>query len=89
MQSGEPQPVPVGMVESIIATTGEDGNVRFQFTLREGEKVRVTAGPFADLVGQLGRLDEKGRVRVLLGLMGGAVWVTLPHVLVAPTRAVA
>jgi hypothetical protein len=39
-------------------------------SLKEGQRLKVTAGPFADLVGQLEWLDDKGRVRLLLELMG-------------------
>jgi transcription antitermination factor NusG len=86
---GEPQPVPEGVAENLIQATDEDGNVRFDFHLREGQTVKVTAGPFAELVGQLERLDENGRVRVLLEIMGGKVRVALPRVMVAPSREVA
>jgi transcription elongation factor/antiterminator RfaH len=86
---GEPQPVPEGVAENLIQATDEDGNVRFDFHLREGQTVKVTAGPFAELVGQLEGLDENGRVRVLLEIMGGKVRVALPRVMVAPSREVA
>jgi transcription antitermination factor NusG len=42
------------------------------------------AGPFADLIGQLEHLDDNGRVRVLLEIMGGSTRVALPRELVAP-----
>lgn len=82
---GEPQPVPHGIVESLIAAADPEGNVQFHFNLREGQAIKVIAGPFANLVGQLERLDDKGRVRVLLELLGGSVRVALPRTLVAPT----
>ena len=89
MYGGEPQPVPRGVVENLIQATDEDGNVRFDFQLKEGQVVKITGGPFADLVGQLERLDEHGRVRVLLEILGGKVRVALPQMLVGPTREVA
>jgi transcriptional antiterminator RfaH len=84
--NGEPQPVPPGVVESLISASDPAGGVRLHFDLKEGQAIRVTAGPFADLVGQLERLDDNGRVRVLLDLMGGKVRVALPEILVAPSR---
>jgi transcriptional antiterminator RfaH len=57
--------------------------------LKEGQAVKVTAGPFADLVGQLERLDDNGRVRVLLEILGGKVRVALPQDLLAPAQDVA
>ncbi|MEF3364980.1 hypothetical protein V3H18_00365 [Methylocystis sp. 9N] len=47
--------------------------VRFDRNLREGQSVRVVAGPFASAIGILERLDANGRVRVLLDIMNGKV----------------
>jgi transcriptional antiterminator RfaH len=84
MQGGEPQAVPCGVVESIIDAVDADGIIHFDQHLKEGQAIRVMAGPFADLVGQLERLDDNGRVRVLLEILGGKVRVELPRELVAP-----
>ena len=46
--------------------------------------MKVIAGPFANLIGSLEKLDERGRVRVLLELMGATIPVALPAHLVAP-----
>jgi transcriptional antiterminator RfaH len=81
---GEPQPVPRGVVESLIEAVDPDGSIQFDFHLKEGQTVRVTAGPFADLVGELEHLDDNGRVRVLLEIMGGKTRVGLPQTLLAP-----
>ncbi len=85
MSGGEPQPVPQGLVENLILAADAEGNVNFNFALREGQSVKVTAGPFADLVGILEKLDERGRVSVLLELMGGKISVTLPTHAIAPS----
>jgi len=82
---GEPQPVPSGLVESLIRATDAEGNVHFGFALREGQNVKVIAGPFANLIGSLEKLDERGRVRVLLELLGATIPVVLPAHLVAPS----
>jgi transcription antitermination factor NusG len=84
MYGGEPQAVPHGVVESLIAAGDTQGNISFGFNLKEGQTIKVMAGPFAELVGELERLDEGGRVRVLLELLGGKVRVALPQGLVAP-----
>ena len=62
--------MPHGLVESLILAADAEGNIHFNFRLREGQSVKVTAGPFANLIGSLEKLDERGRVRVLLELMG-------------------
>jgi transcription elongation factor/antiterminator RfaH len=89
MYGGEPQPVPHGVVENLITAGDLEGNIRFDLQLKEGQAVKVMAGPFADLVGQLEGLDDNGRVRVLLEILGGKVRVALPQKLVAPAKDVA
>jgi transcription elongation factor/antiterminator RfaH len=85
MSGGEPQPVPPGLVEGLIRATDAEGNVHFDFALRQGQNVKVIAGPFANLIGSLEKLDERGRVRVLLELLGATIPVGLPVHLVAPS----
>ena len=89
MYGGEPQAVPLGVVENLIAASDDQGNVRFDLHLKEGDAVKVTAGPFADLIGRLERLEDHGRVRVLLEILGGRVRVALPPGLLAPAQDVA
>jgi transcription elongation factor/antiterminator RfaH len=73
MQGETPQPVPGGVVENLLVLTDEDGTIHFDFNLRQGQPVRVVAGPFANAIGTLERLDANGRVRVLLDIMKGKV----------------
>ena len=75
-QDGRPVPVPVGIVESLIAQSNGD-LTRLDGNLVKGQQVRILSGPFADFVGTLERLDDAGRVQVLLDLMGTAVPVSL------------
>jgi transcriptional antiterminator RfaH len=72
------------LVKNLIVAANQHGTVHFEYALREGQRVKVAAGPFADLVGRLERLDEKGRVSVLLELMGSLVRVALPQRMLAP-----
>jgi transcriptional antiterminator RfaH len=82
---GEPQPVPRGLVEGLIDAADAKGNIHFGFDLREGQSVKVIAGPFANLIGSLEKLDDRGRVSVLLELLGATIPVSLPAHLVAPS----
>jgi transcription elongation factor/antiterminator RfaH len=80
---GRPVPVPMGVVESLIARS--DGNVTvFDPVIIVGQSVRILSGPFADFVGTLARLDDAGRVRVLLEMMGTAVPVALHRSALSP-----
>ncbi len=84
MPSGVPAPVPHGIVETLKASMEESGIVRFDAGLQRGQNIRVTAGPFAEFLGSLDRIDDAGRARVLLEIMGGQVPVTLPGGAIIP-----
>jgi transcription elongation factor/antiterminator RfaH len=75
MQGERPNPVPPGIVETLIASTGPDGLLQLRLGphLKVGDSVRLTQGPFAEYLGTLDRLDESGRVRVLLDMLGRQV----------------
>ncbi|MHB2169143.1 transcription termination/antitermination protein NusG [Alsobacter sp. R-9] len=79
MAGGLPAPVPHGVVESLQASLGNTGSINLDSGLEVGSEVRVLRGPFTDLVGILSRLDDNGRVRVLLDIMGTRTPVTLPR----------
>jgi transcription elongation factor/antiterminator RfaH len=82
-QDGRPIPVPVGIVEALIERS--DGNLtRLDSGLIKGQHVRILSGPFVDFVGTLERLDDAGRVQVLLEMMGTVVPVTLQRSALAP-----
>jgi len=82
-QNGRPVPVPVGIVESLLARS--DGQLmRLDSGLVEGQMVKILSGPFAEFVGPLQRLDDTGRVQVLLNLMGTAVPVLIHRSALAP-----
>jgi transcriptional antiterminator RfaH len=82
-QDGRPIPVPIGIVEALIRQS--DGNLtRLDGGLIKGQRVRILSGPFADFAGTLERLDDAGRVQVLLEMMGTAVPVTLHRSALAP-----
>ena len=73
-----------GIVETLIENTDEANLTLFTRGLVAGQSVRILRGPFADFVGTLERLDEAGRVRVLLDMMGTAVPVALGRSAICP-----
>jgi len=77
MQGEMPRPVPYGVIEAMIASVDATGLLCLEQNLTIGAQVRLAAGPFAEKLGILDRLDDSGRVRVLLEIMGGAVPVQL------------
>lgn len=83
-----PMAVPVGVVESLGAQCGADGNLCLPETLAVGARIQILNGPFANLVGQLARVDGGGRVQVLLNLLGGEVRVGIGRQALMPAVAV-
>lgn len=80
---GRPVPVPPGVVETLIECS--DGETtRLDANLAKGQQVRILSGPFADLTGLLERLDDSGRVQVLLDIMGKAIPVSVHRSVLAP-----
>lgn len=77
MQGDKPQAVPEGVVEHLQHRMIEAGGSVCEPALHVGEPVRIESGPFAGLMATLERLDERGRVCVLLELLGRSVAVTL------------
>jgi transcription antitermination factor NusG len=77
MQGEMPRPAPHGVVETMIASVDANGFLCLEESLKIGTRVRLAAGPFAEKLGILDRLDDSGRVRVLLEIMGGTVPVQL------------
>ncbi len=78
-----PAPVPRGVVETLIeAADGRE--VIHAPSLTAGQTVRIGAGVFAEQLAVIERLDEAGRVRVLLEIVGGRVPVELRREFLAP-----
>ncbi len=80
----QPLPVPRGVVEALVASCESCGAVRFDDSLEIGQKVRILSGPFAETLCRLARLDDGGRVRVLIEIMGTEVAAQLDRSAIAP-----
>ena len=79
--------MPVGIVESLSATCTAAGFIDLSEQFAIGDRVRLLTGPFADLVGELARVDSAGRVTVLLKLLGGEVPVSVERSALMPAKA--
>jgi len=80
----DPVPVPVGIVEDIKRRISPDGAMDWTSSLKVGDQIKISDGPFAKLIGTLEKLDASGRVRVLLDLLGRSVTVSLRAETIAP-----
>ena len=61
------------MVEALIAAADARGILQLADKLQVGGQVRLMAGPFAEQLAILDDLDDTGRVRVLLDILGRQV----------------
>lgn len=71
---GAPAAVDGRFVDALRARCDAEGRILPEPagpSFRVGEEVRVSVGPFANLVGQIEKMAADGRVTVLLGLLGG------------------
>jgi transcription antitermination factor NusG len=78
-ENARPVPLPRGVIEMWRSETDDQGCLRRVEPLRVGQAVRIQSGPFGDQLGELVDLDDAGRVRVLIKLLGGRVPVIMPH----------
>lgn len=79
----EPAPLDEQVVTYLMSRTGPDGLIRRESGLRVGDRVRITHGPFAGLVGIIERAcSRKGRIKVLMDFLRQGVVVDLPLVAV-------
>lgn len=71
-----PQPLPTGVAETLRDSLDDKGVLQFEELLAPGDSVRLLRGPFAEQLGVLQSLDDKGRVKLLLEILGGKVLIT-------------
>lgn len=74
---GRPRRVPPGLVEALQRATRPGGVATLGADRSVGDEVRILAGPLADRIGVVERLDEAGRVQLLLRIMERTVRVEM------------
>ena len=70
LEAGRPTQVPSDLIAALQMGCGDDAKLQAPVGLEVGEQVRVVAGPFADKIAAIEDLPEKGRIHVLLEIMG-------------------
>jgi transcriptional antiterminator RfaH len=68
-----PLPLPGGLVEALMTAHADPKDRDEDFHV--DKTVQLRGGPFAELIGRIAHVDDKGRVQVLLEIMGRAVSV--------------
>lgn len=72
-----PAPVPSAIVADLQARCDPAGRLIAKTRLQPGDQVRVTRGPFAELIAEIETVAPDRRVWVLLDVMGGRTRVGL------------
>lgn len=76
--SGMPEPMPEPAMQALLARCDGDIMVRRFSSLAVGQRVRLVAGPLCDQIASIESLDDRGRIRVLLQILGGAACARVP-----------
>jgi transcriptional antiterminator RfaH len=74
-----PSPLPQQVIAGIMARCDTSGLLLPPASLEVGDKIRVLAGPFADLVTTIEMLPDQERIGVLIDLMGQKIRTSLPR----------
>lgn len=73
LEAGRPTPVDPQFIAALRNRMSEDGLLQASHDLKSGDQVRVVAGPFSDTLAEIEAVPERGRIYVLLDLMGRSV----------------
>lgn len=80
---GYPRSMPEPAMAEIMARCDGEMVHGILPSLQPGQSVRLISGPFADMLGEITELDNHGRVRVLLDLLGGPKNIAIPPSMIA------
>ena len=78
-EAGKPAPVPDALVTGLRARCDEYQVLQPLDDLRNGERVRMVSGAFADFVGEVEEIVANDCVRLLFELMGQTTRVDVPR----------
>ncbi|SIT06057.1 transcriptional antiterminator RfaH [Roseivivax lentus] len=65
-----PTPLPDDFMAALMERSDESGLLKPPPELKPGDRVRVVAGPMADLVSRIERMDDNARIQLLMHFMG-------------------
>ena len=85
----EPAPIDDQTIEFLMEKSAKTGTIEVRSTLRPGDQVTISSGPFEGLAGIIeSPPDRRGRVRILMNLLKEQAPVKVPAWLVKGTRMV-
>lgn len=75
--NNRPLMVPAGLVESLKENLDVDGCLTESVDFKEGDRIKILSGPFADFVTEIESVEADARVSLLLRLMGQNARISL------------
>lgn len=72
-----PSPVPLGLVDGLMARCDDSGHLLPPDTLVAGDKVEVLSGPFAQFVATVEQIAPNRRVWMLIEFLGGSTRMSM------------
>lgn len=70
-QNGRPAAVPPAIIQDLLAMSDPQGRFSVELDFEAGDLVQIERGPFSGLTARILSLNARGRVELLLELMGG------------------
>jgi len=83
-ENTRPRPMPEDVMQQILARCRNGIVTQLVDRLEPGRAVRIVSGPFAESFAEIESLDDKGRVRVLLDILGSACSIRVTPECLAP-----
>lgn len=83
-EHARPQPMPEDAMQQIFSRCRDGIVTQLVDNLEPGRAVRIVTGPFADSLAAIEALDGKGRVRVLLDILGAECSIRVNPECLAP-----
>jgi transcriptional antiterminator RfaH len=77
LTTNRPTPVPAKLIEGLKASCDRAGKYVSAYLPGEGERVRIAAGPFADFIATVDKIEPQRRVWVLLDILGSSTRVAV------------
>ena len=73
----DPHPISSEFILSLKKRCNKENILKFEQKLSSGEKVKLTKGPFTNLVGIVDKIDPQERITILFNVMGQSVKTNL------------
>jgi transcription antitermination factor NusG len=84
--NNRPQSLPDATMAAIMSRCESQTIVRQIFEIAVGDEVCVVRGALIDKIGRVEQLDEKGRVAVLMELLGRPLCISMDATMLGPVR---